>query len=103
MRSDILSGHLTYPAGLTAAQMHLGFCIGMKLIDGDVFVDQMVEENIGRPDLLAFCERVDVIRDEEREKKGRAFARGADVEVVLKNGKMLRKTVDNFLGAISGR
>ena len=41
-------------ASLTAAQMHLGFCIAMKLIDGEVFVDHMVEENIARPDLLAF-------------------------------------------------
>ena len=69
------------------------------MIDGEVFVDQMVEESIARPDLLAFCERVNVIRDEEREKKGRAFARGADIEVFLKNGQMLSKTVDNFLGS----
>jgi aconitate decarboxylase len=87
------------PAGLTAAQMHLGFCIALKLIEGEVFVDQMVEENIARPDLLALCNRVDVVRDEEREKKGRPFARGADVEVILKNRKALRKTVDNFLGS----
>jgi aconitate decarboxylase len=87
------------PAGLTAAQMHLGFCIATKLIDGEVFVDQMVEENIARPDLLALCNRVDVVRDEEREKKGRPFARGAEVEVVLKDGKTLSKTVDNFLGS----
>ena len=86
-------------AGLTAAQMHLGFCIGMKLIDGEVFVDHMVEKNIARPDILAICERVDVVRDENREKKGRPFARGAAVEVVLKNGKTLTKTVDNFLGS----
>jgi 2-methylcitrate dehydratase PrpD len=88
------------PAGLTAAQMHLGFCIGMKLIDGEVFVDQMVEENIARPDLVDFANRVvNVLRSPEREQKGRAFARGADVEVVLKNGTTLRRTVDNFLGS----
>jgi 2-methylcitrate dehydratase PrpD len=87
------------PVGLTAAQMHLGFCIGMKLIDGEVFVDQMVEENIGRPDILEICQRVDVVRDEEREKRGRPFARGADVEVLLRNGTRVRKVVDNFLGS----
>jgi len=86
-------------AGLTAAQMHLGFCIGMKLIDGEVFVDHMIEENIARPDILEICKRVDVVRDEEREKKGRPFARGAAVEVLLKNGRTLNKTVDNFLGS----
>jgi 2-methylcitrate dehydratase PrpD len=88
------------PAGLTAAQMHLGFCIGMKLIDGEVFVDQMVEENIARPDLVDFANRVvNVLRSPEREQKGRAFARGADVEVVLKDGTTLQRTVDNFLGS----
>jgi 2-methylcitrate dehydratase PrpD len=88
------------PTDLTAAQMHLGFCVAMKLIDGEVFVDHMVEENIGRPDLVDFANRrVDVIRSEERERKGRAFARGADVEVVLKDGRILHKTVDNFLGS----
>ena len=87
------------PTGLTAAQMHLGYCIGMQLLEGEVFVDQMVEENIARPDVLALCERVNVLRDEEREMKGRIYARGADVEVLLKSGKTLRKTVDNFLGS----
>jgi aconitate decarboxylase len=88
------------PAGLTAAQMHLGFCIAMKLIEGEVFIDHMVEENIGRPDLLALCNRVNVVRDEEREKKGRPFARGAEVEVILKSGKTMTKTVDHFLGSV---
>lgn len=87
------------PNGLTAAQMHLGFCIGMKLIDGEVFVDQMIDENVGRPDLVEFAKRVDVVRSEAREQKGRAFARGADVEILLTSGKKLSKTVDNFLGS----
>ena len=87
------------PVGLTAAQMHLGFCTALKLIEGEVFVDQMTEENMGRPDLLAFATKVDCQRDVEREKKGRAFARGADVEVVLKDGRVLNKVVDNFLGS----
>jgi aconitate decarboxylase len=87
------------PTGLTAAQMHLGYCIGMQLLEGEVFVDQMVDTNIARDDVLALCSRVDVVRDEAREKKGRAYARGADVQVVLQDGRTLSKTVDNFLGS----
>jgi aconitate decarboxylase len=88
------------PAGLTAAQMHMGFCIGMLLTDGEVFVDQMIEENVGRPDLVEFAnKRVNVVRSHEREQKGRRFARGTDVEVVLKNGKTLSKSLDYFLGS----
>jgi len=87
------------PAGLTAAQMHLGFCIGMQLIDGEVFVDQMVEDNVARPDLIEFSKKVNVVRNEERERKGRPYARGCDVEVILKNGTTLKKTLDHFLGS----
>ena len=87
------------PSGLTAAQMHLGFCIAMKLVEGEVFVDQMVEDNIARADLLELCNRVNVVRSQEREKQGRTFARGADVEVILKNGRTLQKKVDHFLGS----
>ncbi len=87
------------PGDLTAAQMHMGFCVAMKLIDGEVFVDQMTESNIGRPALVAFANRVNVVRDEAREEKGRPYARGASVNIVLKNGKTLNKTVDFFLGS----
>ena len=40
-----------------------------------------------------------MIRDHEREQKGRPLARGAEVTVKLKNGKTLKKTVDYFLGS----
>ena len=85
--------------GLTAAQMHMGWCIALKLTEGEVFVDQMVEENIGRPDLVDLANRVTVVRDVEREKKGRAYARGAAVEVHLKDGRVLNKTYDYYLGS----
>lgn len=88
------------PTGLTAAQMHIGFCIATKLIEGEVFVDQMKQSNIGRPDLMALCERVTAVRDPEREAKGRPFARGATVEVLKKDGTMMTRTIDNFLGSL---
>jgi 2-methylcitrate dehydratase PrpD len=87
------------PSGLTAAQMHLGFCVAMKLIEGEVFVEQMVEENIARPDLVDLANRVTVVHSTEREEKGRPFARGTDIEVRLKDGTVLKKTVDYFLGS----
>jgi aconitate decarboxylase len=89
------------PAGLTAAQMHMGFCVAMKLIEGEVFVDQMIEDNIARPDLVDLANRVKVVRNQEREQKGRMYARGTDVEVILKDGKTLKKTVDFYLGSHS--
>lgn len=88
------------PTGTTAAQMHLGFDIALMLVEGRVFVDQITPDTIGRPDLLALCERVTVLRDEEREAKGRPFARGARVEVLCRDGTTRTRTVDHFLGSL---
>lgn len=82
------------PKGLTAAQFHVGFCIAMQLIEGEVFVDQMIEENVARPDLVDLANRVKVVRSIEREQKGDIYRRGSDLEVLLKNGQTLKKTVD---------
>jgi aconitate decarboxylase len=87
------------PTGLTSAQMNLGFCIAMQLTEGEVFVDQMVEHNIARPDLVDLANRVKAVRDPDRERKGRNYARGADVEVRLKDGRVLRRVVDFFVGS----
>jgi len=87
------------PSGLTAAQMNLGFCIAMQLIEGQAFVDQMVEANIARPDLVSLASRVRAVRSVERERQPASFHRGAAVEVRLKNGQVLRRTVDHYLGS----
>jgi aconitate decarboxylase len=87
------------PKGLTAAQLHTGFCVATQLIEGDVFVDQMVEENIARPDLVDLANRVRNVRSVERERKGNDYRYGADVGVKLKNGKTLQKTVDFPIGS----
>jgi aconitate decarboxylase len=87
------------PSGLTSAQMNLGFCVATMLVEGEVFVDQMVEANIARPDLIALARRVKAVRDPEREQQGRDHARGARVEVKLKDGRTVSKTVDFFIGS----
>ncbi len=86
------------PTGLVGAQMHTGFCVAMRMIDGDVFVDQMIEENIGRPDLVELANKVKMVRSVEREQKGNIYRKGVDMQVTLKNGKVLKKTVDFALG-----
>jgi aconitate decarboxylase len=91
--------HPYVPKGLTAAQMHTGFCIATRLIEGDVFVDQMIEENVARPDLVELANRVHVVRDEKREKMGNDYRKGSDILVKLKNGKVLNKIVDFPLGS----
>jgi hypothetical protein len=63
------------PKGLTAAQIHAGFCVGNAAHRSDVFVEQMVEENVARPDLVELANRVKVVRSLEREQKGKDYRR----------------------------
>jgi aconitate decarboxylase len=42
---------------------------------------------------------VKAVRDPEREQQGRDHARGARVEVKLKDGRTVSKTVDFFIGS----
>src|SRR5262249_4311404 len=76
-----------------------GFCVAMQLIEGDVFVDQMVEQNIARPDLIDLANRIKGVRSIEREQKGPRFRKGSDVTVKLKNGRTLQKTIDHRPGS----
>jgi 2-methylcitrate dehydratase PrpD len=87
------------PKGLTAAQMNLGFGIAMQLIEGRAFVDQMVEANIARPDLVELANRVKVVRDPAREQMPPQYHRGSSVQITLKNGEALSNTVDFFVGS----
>jgi 2-methylcitrate dehydratase PrpD len=93
------AGWAYQPKGVTAAQMNLGFAVAMQLTEGDVFVEQMVEENIARPDLMALTDRVKVVRSVKREKKGTPYRWGCDMTARLKDGRVLTKTVDWALGS----
>jgi 2-methylcitrate dehydratase PrpD len=90
--------HPYVPNGLTAAQIHAGYCVAMRLIEGDVFVEQMTEANVGRTDLVELANRIRVVRNPERERRGHDFRKGVDMEVKLKDGRTLTKSVDFFRG-----
>ena len=99
-QATVSHGHWHYvPTGLTSAQMNLGFSMAMQLIEGQAFVDQMVDANIARPDLVELANRVNAVRDVAREQMPPQYHRGARVEVGLKNGEKLEKTVDFFIGS----
>jgi len=87
------------PVGLTAAQMNLGFGIATQIIEGKTFVDEMVDANVGRPDLVALARKVRGVRDEARERMPRNYHRGSEVAFRLKDGRSISKTVDFFIGS----
>jgi len=58
-----------------------------------------VEKNVARPDLVELANRVKTVRDPAREQQPPQYHRGASVEVKLKSGETLHKTVDFFVGS----
>jgi len=59
----------------------------------------MIEDNIMRADLVDLANRVKVVRSTERESKGNEYRKGCDVEARLRNGTILKKTVDFRVGS----
>jgi 2-methylcitrate dehydratase PrpD len=99
-QATVSHGHWSYvPTGLTSAQMNMGFGMAMQLIEGQVFVDQMVDANIARPDLIELANRVKAVPDPAREQMPHKYHRGASIDVALKNGQTMQKTIDFFVGS----
>jgi aconitate decarboxylase len=82
------------PAGTTAAQLNLAFCVATLLLEGDVFVDQFSEAAITNPVRIALADRVQVVNDPDITALGTKFRHMVKVEVVLKDGTVLSETVE---------
>jgi 2-methylcitrate dehydratase PrpD len=82
------------PEGVTSAQLNLPFCVATLLLAGDVFVDQFDEKQIADPARIAFCDKIKVLEDPKITAGGAKYRQTARVEVYLKDGTLLRETVD---------
>ena len=87
------------PAGLTAAQMNLPFCVATLLLEGDVFVDQFSEDVVHNPARIALAERVEVVEDPAVTAKGAGSRYEVRVEVRLKDGTTLSQHVEAARGS----
>jgi 2-methylcitrate dehydratase PrpD len=87
------------PEGMTAAQLNLPYCIATLLIEGDVFVDQFTDAAIFDEGRIALADKIEVIEDPRITEKGRKFRHMVRVEVFLKNGKHLERTVELARGS----
>jgi 2-methylcitrate dehydratase PrpD len=87
------------PAGVTAAQLNLSFCVATLLLEGDVFVDQFSEEMVSNPARMALAEKVEVIHDPEITAMGREFRHLVRVEVELKDGTVLKESAEAYRGS----
>jgi 2-methylcitrate dehydratase PrpD len=82
------------PSGLTSAQLNLPYCVATLLLDGDCFVNQFTEEKVADPERMRIAEKVQVAHDAEITAKGSKFRHMVHVETYLKDGSVLKATVE---------
>ncbi|RPI45359.1 MAG: MmgE/PrpD family protein, partial [Betaproteobacteria bacterium] len=82
------------PQGLTSAQLNLPFCVATLLLEGDVFVDQFPESCVADAARMALAEKVEVRHDPEITARGPSHRHMVRVELHLKNGTRMSRTVE---------
>ncbi len=87
------------PQGLTSAQLNLPYCVATWLIEGDCFVDQFTEDKVADPARMALAEKVEVRHDPAITEKGAKFRHMVTVEVNLRGGAKLERTVEAARGS----
>ena len=87
------------PQGLTSAQLNLPYCIGTYLLEGDCGVDQFTEDKVADPERMAYGEKVEVHHDPEITAKGAKFRHMVRVELHLKDGTRMERTVEAARGS----
>jgi len=87
------------PQGLTAAQLNLSYSLATYLIEGDCFVDQFTEDKVADPARMALAEKVEVRHDPAITVRGRQFRHAVRVEVHLRDGTRLERSVDAAFGS----
>jgi 2-methylcitrate dehydratase PrpD len=82
------------PQGLTSAQLNLPYCVGTYLLEGDCGVDQFTEDKVADRERMAHAEKVEVHHDPEITAKGAKFRHMVRVELHLKDGTRMERTVE---------
>ena len=87
------------PQGLTSAQLNLPYCIATWLLEGDCFVDQFTEDKVADPQRMKLCERVEVHHDDAITRLGAKFRHKVRVQVALKDGTRMERTIESARGS----
>ena len=82
------------PQGLTSAQLNLPYCVATWLLDGDCFVDQFTDDMVADPERMRVAGKVRVEHDAAITAMGSKSRHKVRVEVRLKNGTVLQRTVE---------
>ena len=87
------------PQGLTSAQLNLPYCVGTYLIEGACGVEQFTEDKVADAERIRYAERVEVQHDPEITAKGAKFRHMVRVELHLKDGTRMERTVESARGS----
>ena len=87
------------PQGLTSAQLNLPYCVGTYLIEGDVSAEHFTEDKVADPQRMRYGELVEVHHDKEITGKGAKYRHMVRVELHLKDGTRMERTVESARGS----
>ena len=87
------------PQGLTSAQLNLPYCVGTYLVEGDVSAEHFTQDKVADPERMRYGELVEVHHDEEITKKGPKYRHMVRVELHLKDGTRMERTVESARGS----
>jgi len=87
------------PAGLTAAQLNLAFCVATLLVAGDVSVDEFAPDCVADPARIALAGKVKVVHDPAITALGAAHRHKVRVEVHFRDGAVERETRESPRGS----
>ena len=93
--SQVTADHVGWkyePAGMTAAQLNLPFCVATLLLEGDCFVEQFQPGAERDPRRIALAERVAVLADPAITAKGAKHRHEVRVQVELRDDRRLEHT-----------
>jgi aconitate decarboxylase len=86
------------PQGLTSAQLNLPYSVATWLLDGDCFVDQFTADKVADPARMALADKVEVVHEPSFTAKGPKYRHLVRVEVHLKDGTRMERTVEAARG-----
>jgi 2-methylcitrate dehydratase PrpD len=87
------------PAGVTAAQMNLRYCLAAAIVDNRLTVEQFKQDRLADSEILGIINRISVVADDEIDKLGRHRRHFIELRVSTRDGRHLLQTGEHPRGS----
>jgi len=87
------------PAGVVAAQMNCYYTSAVKLLDGEVFIEQFAESRLADPAVMALIERIQIAHEPAFDAGGASTRHAVRVEAELNDGTVKTVIVEQRRGS----